>query len=599
MTVPRRIRDLLAHRHALRWTVALAAALVLPSLGAGLVLDDLMHRTMLEAEQSSYFHRPAHDLYAFLPDDDAWRQRAREDGGLPWYTGPRLHTSLWRPLASLSIALDHTLWPGFVPLAHLHSVLWYAALVLAVGLLYRRLLATPWVAALAGLMYALDDAHGFPTGWIANRNGIMSMVFGVTALLMYVRWRQERGPRMRALWPPLLLLVGLLCSEMALSVTAYMFAHAMFLQRGSMASRLASLLPCVVVCVAWRVVYLAQGYGVGGSSLYIDPMSEPLEFLKVLPWRLVVLLQGQLMPINSEGYVMLTPQPSLPFALVALGTTAVTALVLWRWARGNAMAGFWLTGMVVSALPACATFPHDRLLFPVGIGAFGMVAQVLAGPSEAPDGLPEGYWRRMPVRALTACWLLFHLVLGPLLLPVKSLAPRFAGDVFAKPAFTLDRVDPLSNRTLVYVTAPGFFHSSWAPLIRHQNGRSYPPRIRILGTTFGRVEVTRTGPRTLRLRSPAGFASGMLDSLMYTADRPFRAGQVFRVSGLEIRLGPLTERGRPAEMVCRFARDLEHRDNVWTAWHSDGYRPFVLPRPGQTVVLPATSIVDLVKLAFR
>lgn len=599
MTIPRRVRDLLAHRHALRWTMALAVLLTLPSLGAGLALDDHMHRAMLGGGDTPYIGRSALDLYSFVPDDESWRRQVREHGALPWYAGPGLHASLWRPLASLALALDHQLWPDVVPLAHLHSLLWYAALVLVVGLLYRRLLATPWVAALACLLYAVDDAHGFPVGWIANRNALLGMFFAVLALLFYVRWRQESGPWWRALPPPLLLLVGLLCSEAALAVTAYMFAHALFLQRGSWRWRLASLAPCAVICVAWRAAYVAQGYGTGGSSLYIDPASEPLAFLQAAPGRLVVLLQGQLTLINAEAYTFLLGRPSLVFALCAALTTAVALLIIWRWLKGNPTACFWLTGMVLSALPSCATFTHDRLLFPVGLGAFGLMAQLLAGPSEAPAGLPESYWRSLPVRALTGCWILFHLVLAPIQLPFKSIAPWFAGAVFEKTALSLDRVDPLSGRTLVFVNAPGFFQSSWAPLIRHRLGRPFPDKIRILGSSFGRVEVTRLDRRTLRLRSDAGFATGMLDSLMYAADRPFSAGQVHRVSDLEIVLGPLTERGRPRELTCRFTADLDRAGYVWTAWHRDGYHRFALPRPGQTVELAATTLWDIVELAFR
>ena len=599
MTVPGRIRDLLAHRHALRWTVILAAVLTLPSLGAGLALDDHMHRAMLGGGDTQYLNRAAHDLFSFMPDDESWRRHVREHGALPWYAGQKLHASLWRPLSSLSIALDFYLWPAVAPLAHLHSVLWYAALVLVVGLLYRRLLATPWVAALAGLLYAVDDAHGFPVGWIANRNAIMGMVFAVLALLYYVRWRQGLGGWLSPLPSPLLLLLGLLCSEAALSVTAYIFAHAVWLQRGPLWRRLASLAPGVVVCVAWRVVYLAQGYGVGGSSLYIDPMSEPLAFLEAAPGRLMVLLQGQLTPIHSEAYVLITERPSLLFAICAVVTTTVAVLILLPWLRGNRMAGFWISGMVLSALPSCATFSHDRLLLPVGIGAFGLMAQLLAGTPEAPAGLPDSYWRRLPVRALTTCWVLFHLVLAPLQLPIKALAPWFAGAVFEKSARSLDRVDPLSGRTLIFVNAPGFFQSSWAPLIRQQIGRSFPRKVRILGSTFSGVEVTRLAPRSLRLRSASGFATGMLDSLMFAADRPFRAGQVIRVSDLEIELGALTERGLPRELICRFSRDLDHDGYVWAAWHSDGYHRFVLPRPGQTMSLEATTIWDTVELAFR
>ena len=593
----RRLQELLSRPRALHWIVALAALLTLPSLGAGLTLDDHMHRTMLDGGP---FARAPHDLYAFMPDDEQFRRMGREMGGLPWYADRKLRASLWRPLASLSITMDYHLWRHVVPLAHLQSVLWYAALALAVGLLFRRLIATPWVAALAALLYAVDEAHGFPVGWIANRNAVMAMTFGALSLLCYVRWRQEDGPWWRALQAPALLVVGLLCGEAALAVTAYMFAHAVFMQRGPLVRRLASLVPCALACVAWRVVYVSLGHSFGGSSLYIDPTSEPLAFLQAAPARVAVLLQGQLTPLTSEIYSMALGRPWTAFALVAAATNGLALFVLWRWLRGNPTAQFWLCGMVLSVLPSCATFAHDRLLFPVGIGAFGLMAQWLAGPSEAPAGLPESYWRRLPVRALAGCWILFHLVLAPLQMPIKSLAPLFIGKAFEQAARSLDRVEPRAEVNLIYVNAPGFFQSAWCPLIRAQLGLAAPNKVRVLGSTLGRVEVTRPDRRTLRLRAleGGGFGSGMMDSLMYAAEAPFTAGQQHRLSDVTITLGPLNARGRPRELTCRFTGYLDRLGYTWTAWHHDGYRRFPLPRPGQTVFLEPTTINHMLELAF-
>jgi len=45
---------------------------------------------------------------------------------------------------------------------HAHSLMWFGLLVVAVTLLYRRLMGLTLAAGLAALLYAVDDAHGMP-----------------------------------------------------------------------------------------------------------------------------------------------------------------------------------------------------------------------------------------------------------------------------------------------------------------------------------------------------------------------------------------------------------------------------------------------------
>ena len=74
--------------------------------------------------------------------------------------------------------LDYQLWPDAPWMMHAQSLVWLAGTVLIAGLLYRRIEAVPWVAGLAVLLYAVDDARAAPASWIANRNALVASVFG-------------------------------------------------------------------------------------------------------------------------------------------------------------------------------------------------------------------------------------------------------------------------------------------------------------------------------------------------------------------------------------------------------------------------------------
>ena len=121
---------------------------------------------------------------------------------------------------------------------HLHSVLWMAALAAVVALLYRRIIGrlsaasgAMWIAGLAAVLYAIDDAHGFAVGWLANRCGIQGAVFAVLALIAHDRWRRDAW-RLDAASGAARVVVALLCSEQ-------MIAHAAFVRVRAVSRRAA------------------------------------------------------------------------------------------------------------------------------------------------------------------------------------------------------------------------------------------------------------------------------------------------------------------------------------------------------------------------
>ena len=103
---------------------------------------------------------------------------------------PDFRMSFWRPLSSLTHVLDHVLWPRSFVLAHAQSMLWFAALLAVVAVLYRRF-HVPWIAHLALLLYALDDARGWVLGWVANRNALVAATLAFAALAVHDRVRRD------------------------------------------------------------------------------------------------------------------------------------------------------------------------------------------------------------------------------------------------------------------------------------------------------------------------------------------------------------------------------------------------------------------------
>ncbi|MFQ5351158.1 MAG: hypothetical protein ACE5EG_12015, partial [Thermoanaerobaculia bacterium] len=359
----------------------LAVLLCLPALGGGWQSDDYFHRVVLRGDVDTGYGQL--ELFSVMRFGPEVRQEYVDVGLFPWWTSEQFRLAFFRYLSAATAWLDYRLWPESAVLQHAHSLLWFGALVAAATLLYRRIHGSTWLAGLAALLYALDDAHGGPAGWLANRNALIATFFGLLCLLAHDRWRLGGGGgrhgALAARWFALALAAG----EMGLGTFAYLIAYAAFLERGSRRQRLVSLAPCGAVLVGWAALYRAFGFGAAGSGLYVDPGSQPLEFARLLTERAPFYLAGQLTPLPAEAWILVPPERLVVVWWLAVVAVLIMIVVLAPLVVRHRTARFWALGTALAVLPLCATFPSNRVLFFVGLGGMGLVARWL-----------DGSWRR-------------------------------------------------------------------------------------------------------------------------------------------------------------------------------------------------------------
>ena len=206
--------------------VLCACVLVLPCVTVGLATDDLVQivRQTHDSGVGGFDYDPG-ALFEFASGEAAQRAAAIEAGTFPWWAAEGLRLSFWRPIATATHRLDHALWPGSGPPMYLHGIAWFACLLVALAMLYRRLHGVA-LGLLALAIYALDDAHGPAVGFVANRNAVVGAALGALALLAHDRWR--RGQRPAGPWLAATAFgLALLASEASVAVAGYLFAYAL------------------------------------------------------------------------------------------------------------------------------------------------------------------------------------------------------------------------------------------------------------------------------------------------------------------------------------------------------------------------------------
>ena len=557
-----------------------AALLAAPSLFGGRFMDDYLHQLVLDGYPG--FPGSPWWLFDFATGDPAKLQPIVEHGPYPWWTFPEVRLSFLRPLTCALAIGEHELFGGALFPQHLHSFLWFVALVAVVLALLARALgparAVP-ATALAGLIFAIDESHALPVAWIANRNALIAAVPVLLGLLAHVRWREER-------WRPGLPLsllgyaVGLAAGEAALAALAYLAAYELCAGPGRPVERIRALLPVALLGVAYVSIYRALHAGAFGSGIYLDPLASPGAFLLAAPGRALALAGGLLIGAPADLWLL---GPGARPLLVAAGIGAI-ALVGWlvrdawvgldpRLRRGLAWLG---TGAALSLLPVLATFPLNRLLLLPSIGGAALLAVALRHGLAA-KGLRRAGGALVAIANLAVPplgWLASYAILheGEAAQERSALRSAFTDEELARRVVFFAATDPM------LALYPG--------IVRVTHG--LPPPRAWLPISMAPLahRLTRTAADTFELEVQGG---RMLETVF---EQLVRAPELRLPVGFEVRLDGATvtvlalDEGLPRRVRVRLHDDPMGGSYTFPVWRGGRLEPLALPAVGESVVLP-------------
>jgi hypothetical protein len=530
-------------------------------------------------------------MFRFFRGDAERTTRVMDLGFFPWWTYPGLKAEFCQVVTVWTHRLDYWLWPDLPVLMHFHSLVWFAALVVAVACLYRRLFDSAALAGLAALLFAVDDTHGTPVGFLANRNVLIASLFGVLALIAHDAWRRK-GWRLGVGLAPLLAAISLFAKEEGIGTYAYLGAYALWLDPRGRRRGCVALAPYAVVLVAWRALRDHWGYGVRDMGLYVDPLADPGPFVAALAARLPVLLLGQWGLPPSDVAALLSSRGQTVLWLCALAFAVWLCVVCLPLLSTNRLARFWATGMLLAMIPVSATFPMDRLLVLPGIGAFGLLAQMLRLVFVEEAYKPLDRWWRILALPLGYCLIVIHLILAPLALPFRAANPTLPRGIEQSFYVRTPLPESVGHQTVVIVNAPSAAHAGLLPLLRVQSGVAPPLHTRVLGPGMSALVIRRIDEKTVLIRPATGYLHWVLDKVFRSDRRPMTVGQSVELSGMTACVTALNDHGLPAEVSFHFSVPLEDPSLIWLCYRRRAFKRFTLPSVGEGVELEMPGLLS-------
>ncbi len=578
------------------WLIAFASAAVVVFTGfaLGFFLDDYFLILMIEGKIP---FGAWYDLFSFGDGNPATASLNMNMGPFPWFVFPEFKAHFFRPFTCLTMAFDHWAFGRTAALYHLHSLGWYLAAVLAMGLILRRALPGR-LALLALILFAVDEGHWGSAVWWANRNALVAAVPALYGLYAHIRWREDG-------WKPGLPLsmlgyaVGLCGGETAVSVLAYLAAYELFrpLPADSsplkgMPGRVIALFPSFFIGIIYVLVYKWGNYGAYGSGIYIDPVGNPLELLSWLPERLLLLLVTHffMLPVELPGVF---PATALPLIVISIPLVALIFWALWKiWpslSREERGSLRWLfAGAALSMLPVCCTFPSGRLMLVPSVGGAAAIAVLIRAGWNS--GMAEGRWRKNLARALVV----IHLVISPLMWPVQTFMIRgFSNNTFHSMRAMDIHPSEKKDQEVVLLNSGHPFLGAYPMIFRMYFELPMPAYIRALAMVPYDIRVTRTAPDTLEVEVIDGeMFTTLFEQLCRDARHPMRAGDVVKIVGMQVTVLEAGPQG-PKRFSCQFAHPLEDPRYAFFIVDNNAYKKVALPPVGESALFPyRLSIFD-------
>lgn len=605
------IRPIVVSRYWIVIVLVLAFLLYIPFLFAGFFQDDYGMRLQFseaaydklgvpQGVDKSVLLAEPWNLYGFSSGPSEGFALQRDKGFAPWWANEAIKTNFFRPLSSLSLALDYTLWPEMPLLMHLHSMAWFLVLIFLAYQLYRGISGSAIVAGASILLFAIDDVFTGPAGWISNRHAVIAMVFGVLSVWLYHQGiLQKKWHTLAGAYGAYL--IALLSSEMGLVSFAYLLAYMLILDRDKWRHRIAHIAPFLVITVVWRLIYTWLDYGATGTLLYIDPILNPVEFATQALGRYPLLLFSAVgLPWVADALIAFSLLDLLILAAIMLIPLGLLILLVYPVLKTHRASAFWLIGLLCATVPLVSGIPGNRNLGLVSLGVMALAGQLMVDLAAMKRPAPLNRFQVILLKLATPIVLIPFLVVAPAyVLTNPTTTATMAADQIQVANFGSD--PRLAGQHLYVINPPCEMIYIAGLLQRLFTDEPLPASINYLTSGFAPVHIERLDAQTIRVMPEGGYTPPLgrmvdetsamvnvyraLEQNFYNAKDPMHVGQVVTLSEFKVEVTQMTDDGRIAHAVFTFDHPLESDRYVWLLWDeaSSTYTTVQMPMVGEAM----------------
>lgn len=581
----------------------IAAALTLPSLFNGFVLDDYYHRIrMLDAVSSELLPQPNYflGLFSFLNGRPEQSAMLVTQGVLPWWVLPDIKYTFFRPLSELTIAIDYQLWPNRAELMHLHNSFWFVLCIFAAGLFLFKFAPYP-VAVLSLVFFLLEGSHGFAISWLASRNALIACAMTLFSLYFITRFVEEKNKPFYV-FSLLFYLLALSAGEMGITCAAFLCLYLLIFSKVNVGRKLLYCLPIIIMTLLWLSLRAYLDFGAYGTGAYIDPFAEPMAFFYAIIEQLPIIFFSLCVGIPVEITNQLIHSNTLithnSYLILSIFLLVIILPLFYK----NKRAYFYLLAGMAASVPVLAGELQSRVLVLVSFPLLCFVAECLVSFWQMQKAKPESLIKKMVLSgpwvfsmyALGFLALLSHLIFAPIFLIFsQGLISENLGKGLKASVASLAEHKQLNTKTVLIVNPPNASAAGYLAIMLALENNINPRQMYLLSSGAYGVHMERTGSNSIELEPQQGFLIDAMDRVMRSDQFPFVAGQSLFLDGLLINISQLNKNNRPQRVGFYFSENLDSNKYLVLCWQGQGEQASLqactLPTIGEKVWLEPVS----------
>jgi hypothetical protein len=589
--------------------IAIAIALRWPAADAGLFTDDYAHHAMLDKFGS--IKRAPWDLYKLLSGDQRENEIFKEYGTLAWWSHPKARLAMFRPLSSALIVFDHYILGRDTFAYHIHSFIWWAFLIACLAVFLRSLLPLA-AAAVAVLLFTVEEGNGMLVLWVANRCALVSLSMALLGLWLYVKWRNQN--RKVYFWLSLVLFtIALLSGEWAYPIFGYVLAFELFRTEEPPLQRFRAMVPTFGLGFLFAVATRLLGYGSKYSGIYISPIDDFFGFIYHGTFRLLVLVADLVLGVPSDWWHFGSPfrafaislrlfsppvwrsLPPWEFWHVLLGIASLAlAVIVVRWAfagpemKANKQIKWLLTGALLALVPMVSPFISSRSVIPAFVGFSALLSVLLI---ECVGRLYRSVRERQMRTFATSAAVIAYILVFQFLLP----AQRSINEITVSSAINRSitrwvlnaEIDDneVRNQDVFVVDGVDISSTMFAPFIRHFFGRPMARSWRVLSGAGHAHDLTRIAPNVIDLHVLGGTMMETDYEHTCRSDQyPLRANEIVDIKGFKV-IVTNSRDGKPSSVRYIFPKSLDDPSYVFLESRAGRLSRLKIPEVGKRIRL--------------